>query len=358
MPRTLVDEQPVMQERALLDRSGAAVTGIWTPGSLRGDYGIAESIAARDRNNLYRASCYFREEERYRAFCASYAIMRIVDDRVDGFLSKPYASGEDRARALSVVEAWHQVISACLAGETPAPHDAAQTDQLHIGGLLTAFAGSVEQFPIPGELWDDFFTSMRQDLQRGRFATYGQFLEYAAGASVAPTTIYLHLVCGEPCGEKGIFHPPPDFDIVRCGRALGRFAYIAHILRDLREDLMTDGRGLIYLAADDMATYGVTVESLRREAAAQIASAQLRALVRDLVERASALELEGRTYLSTLDGRLSADRKFVLQLIVGIYEAALGKIISCSHDVMAERHRLTSAEKGRIARQLAASQGS
>lgn len=358
MPRAPFDRPPVTQERALLDRRGSVVASIWGPGSLRGDDAVAESIAARDRNNLYYTSCYFREEERYRAFCASYAIMRIVDDRVDRFLSKAYVSAENRAREFSVVEAWHEVISAYFAGEAPAPHVAAQTDQPQIGRLFSSFAVAMEQFPVPERLWDDFFASMGQDLRRGRFATYGQFLEYAAGASVAPTTIYLHLISGEPCEERRIFQPPGDFDIVRCGRALGRFAYIAHILRDLREDLMTGGRGLIYLAADDMAAFGVTVESLRRDAAARIASPQLRALVRELVERASTQAREGRTHLSTLGGRLTADRKFVLELIVGIYEATLGKIVSCSHDVMAERHRLTSTEKERIARRIAASRES
>jgi phytoene synthase len=333
------------------------VASVWTPGSLTGVYGVAESIAAKDRNNLYRASCHFRDEERYRAFCADYAIMRSVDDRVDGFLSKPYASAEDRARESRVVEAWHQVIAACLEGDVPAPRDAARTDQPYIGELLTAFAGAVEQFPVPAELWDDFFAAMQQDLRRGQFATYGQYLEYAAGASVAPTTIYLYLILGEPSREEGIYHPPQDFDIVRCGQALGRFAYLAHILRDLREDLMTGERGLLYLAADDMAVNGVTVESLRRDALAETTSPRLRALVRELVERASTLAQEGRAYLATLDGRLSADRQFVLELIVGIYEGVLGKIASCSHDVMAERHRLTSAEKGTIARQIAACRG-
>jgi phytoene/squalene synthetase len=289
------------------------LASVWTPGSLDGVYAVAESVAAKDRNNLYRASCYFREEERYRAFCASYAIMRLVDDRVDRFLAKPYVSAEDRARETRVVEAWHHVISACVTGDTPAPRDVTQTDQRGIGELLAAFAESVEQFPISAVLWDDFFAAMHQDLQRRRFATYDQYLEYTAGASVAPTTIYLHLISGEPSGEEGFFHPP--------------------------------------------AAHGVTVESLRRDAQSETASPRLRTLVSELVERAWTFAREGRTYLSKLDGRLSADRAFVLELIVGIYEGILDKIVSCSHDVMAERHRLTSEEKERIAFEIAVAQG-
>ena len=61
---------------------------IWCPGSLSGTDGTAEAIAAIDFNNLYRTSCYFVDPERYRAFCALYAIMRVVDDRVDEVLAQ------------------------------------------------------------------------------------------------------------------------------------------------------------------------------------------------------------------------------------------------------------------------------
>ena len=121
--------------RSTSGKENSEVPSVWTPDSPTGVYGVAESIAAKNRSNLYRTSCYLREEDRYRAFCAYYAIMRIVDDHVDGFLSGPCASAEDHARAFSVVEAWHHVLSACVTGETPAPRDAAHPDQLHIGAL-------------------------------------------------------------------------------------------------------------------------------------------------------------------------------------------------------------------------------
>jgi len=333
------------------------VASIWRQGSLDGVYAAAESVAARDRNNLYRATCYLREEERYRAFCANYAIMRIVDDRVDEFRAKEFASVDDRKRETRVVEAWHEAISACLSGDTPVPRAVVQTKGEGVAELLAAFAATVDQFPIPQSLWDDFFRAMHWDLQWHRFSTYGQYLEYTAGASVAPTTIYLHLITAEPSGEHGAFLPPADFDITHCGQALGTFAYIAHILRDLREDLMTGEGGLLYLAADDMAAHAVTVESLRHDAQCGIASRRLKALVSELVGRASTLASEGRACLSQLDGRLSVDRAFVLELIVSIYEGILNKIVSCSHDVMTDRHHLTRAEKRMIAREVATSQG-
>jgi phytoene synthase len=341
---------------ATLQGTRNGIEAAWAPGALAGADGVAESVAAKDLTNLYRTSCYFRDKERYRAFCAMYAVMRVVDDRVDNLLAQPHLTSSDRTQAVAVVKAWHRAVRVCLTGRQPESGDLATCDHPHVDELLGAFSHAVERFPVPAKLWDDFFAAMLDDLKRDRFATYGKFLEYAEGAAVAPTTIYLHLITAELRENEHVYEVAREFDIMRCGRSLGRFAYLAHVLRDLREDLMTGEQGLLYLAEDDMAAHGVTVESLRRDAADETACPRLRALVRELVERASKLAREGCTCLSTLDGRLSADRGFVLELIVGIYEGVLGKIVSCSHDVMAERHRLTTAEKGRIALEIASAQ--
>lgn len=328
---------------------------VWAPGALSGADGVAESIAAKDLNNLYRTSCHLRNEDRYRAFCATYAVMRVVDDYVDDLLAQPHTES-DRTQALEVVSAWHRLARACLSGQRPAPEDLVRCNHPRIDELAVAFSAAARRFPVPGHLWDDFFAAMRQDLVGQGFRTYDDFLEYAFGAAAAPTTIYLHLIAAERRRGEDSFDAPQDFDMMRCGRSLGCFAYLAHVLRDLREDLTTGEEGLLYLAIDDMTAHGVTVTSLKRDAAAGAASSEQRALVRDLAGRASRLAQEGRRYLAALDGSLSDDRAFVLELIVRIYEAVLRKIAACSYDVTTERHKLTGTEKERIALQIASEQ--
>lgn len=355
----------------------------WGPGSLSGPWALAESIAARDLNNLYRTSCYFADGERYRAFCALYAVMRVVDDRIDAIPSRSALSAAERAREHGAVAAWEEAVAARLAGGGPAPGPALVATFERAGELLDTFTAASLRFPVPPALWANFFAAMHRDVDRPRFATYEEFLEYTEGASVAPTTIYLALVTAEegrasgegpaagaeragaaprgvtaPSGrERGARAPyriPAGFDLVACGRELGLFAYLAHILRDLGHDLATGEEGLLYFAADDMARHGVSEASLFADLGRKRAGAALRALAADLGARARAALARGRTLAVPLAGRLAADRAFILDLIMTLYEAILDRIAACDHDPFDPRHRLTPEDKQKIAQTVAA----
>ena len=328
-----------------------ALRQVWTPGSLVGADGVAEAIAAKDLNNLYRTSCFFTDADRYRAFCALYAVMRLVDDRVDDVLAGGL-DPEDVGRERSILDGWNRLVAAALAGgpvgDADVDADLAATREPRARDVIEAFGQGIARFPTPPELWSHFFEAMAEDLTRDRFQTFEAFLRYARGATVAPTTVYLYLIVSER-GADGVYRVPPDFDLLECGRNLGLFAYIGHVLRDLRQDLATGTRGLIYLAADDMATHGVTEAMLRREAEAGHAGAASRALVRDLAGRAQARLAAGRTQLQAVGERLPADRAFILRLIVELYTATIEKLASCGYDPMTEQHHLTDQEKEQLA---------
>jgi len=324
----------------------------WKPRSLTGAYATAERVAAQDQNNLYRASCCFRDLDRYQAFCAFYAIMRILDDRVDGLPARAGLSRKRRTAEHNVVEAWRLAVRSCFedaAGDSvegappcpEAPH------------LLTAFRESHIRFPVPWRLWENFFSAMHRDIDRPRFCTYQAFLRYAEGASVAPTTIYLTLIAAADA-DPGLPRPlPQGFDLIRCGRHLGRFAYLGHMLRDLAQDLFAVPERQLYLAADDMAAFGVSEQKLASEAAARRAGPRTRALVGELVRRARAELARGRARMHALEGRLESDRAFVLEFIVTLYERILDKIQRCGNDPFTGLHHLTPSEKTAIGRRIA-----
>ena len=157
------------------------VDRVWEPGSLQGTDALPEAIAARDLNNLYRTSCYFADPERSRAFCALYAVMRVIDDRIDAFLVRSQTTEEEKQPEVSIVVAWQRAVSACLDGETPATRDIARTKHPSAAELLRAFTQAMQRFPVPAALCDNFFVAMRQDLEDARFATYDEFIEYSEG---------------------------------------------------------------------------------------------------------------------------------------------------------------------------------
>ena len=85
-----------------------------TPGAV-GDDGrhAAEAIAARDQNSLYMTSRFFADPRRYESFCAYYALMRVVDDRIDELPNRRLLSERDRTAEHDVVAAWEEAIGLC-----------------------------------------------------------------------------------------------------------------------------------------------------------------------------------------------------------------------------------------------------
>jgi phytoene/squalene synthetase len=326
------------------------------PNMLEGAYRAAERIASRGLNNLYRTSCYFDDPARYAAFCAFYAVMRLVDDRVDDFLAGEEALAY-KGSVHDAVSAWHEAVSTACA-ELPLSKGAA-TAMAHPDArdLHRAFSDAHRRFPTPTSLWDDFFAAMHEDLERVRFDAYEEFVSYAKGAAVAPATIYLFLISAERNADRDSHEPPSDFRLSEAGHKLGLFAYIAHILRDLAADLTAGAPPYPLIAGDDMAAHGLDEGVLYSDLAAGSSSAALRSLVRDLTGRARTLALEGREHIGGLFPRLSSDRAFVLELIVRIYEQTIERIVRCECDIMSGHHVLTDADKIATATAVAAEMG-
>lgn len=332
------------------------------PEGLADAYRKAEQIAARDLNNLYLTSCYFLDRQRYWAFCAMYAVMRVVDDRIDAIPSRSGSSTESRNIEHQVVDAWQTALETASGGKAPGSSVVAACDHPEAAELLAAGGDAMERFPVPTVLWRNFFAAMHRDIDQPRFATYQDFLDYTEGASVSPTTIYLYLIAAARpssavASAAGPYVLPPGFDLITCGRHLGTFAYLGHILRDLAEDLSTGEEGLIYVASEDLASFGLDEDALRRDLANRRASSELRQLVSELRDRSRHHLRAGRRLLAPLDGVLEPDGSYILELILTIYERVLDKIETTGDDPMAGQHHLDMDEKLAIASEVAARVG-
>lgn len=304
---------------------------------------LAEAIAAKDLNNLYLTSCYFADPARYSAFCSLYALMRVIDDRVDELPQDPTrfdAPGEH-----AVLSSWEEALFAAATGSGPPPGLAARCGRPEARPLVTGAAQAMERFPLPQALWRNFFSAMHRDVKQARFETYREFLGYTEGASVAPTSIYLYLVAGRNASGSGVYLLPEGFDLISCGRELGIFSYLAHILRDMALDLETGERGLLYLAREDLDRFDLDESMLREDLARGLARTSLRELAAELARRARQARARGGDYLDALDGQLEPDCAFILETILDIYEQTLDKLAAASFDPMAGKHHLTLEEK-------------
>jgi phytoene/squalene synthetase len=319
-------------------------------------FDVSEAIASKDSNNLYITSSFFKDSIKYRVFCAYYAVMRVVDDRVDNLIPPTHRGSELQKRELDIVEAWEGVVNLCSLGIHPTTQQLKACHLAESEALCESLIAAFQTFPIPVKLWTNFFKAMRSDIIASEFDRWIDFLNYAEGATVAPTTIYLHLIASHLNVAKNSYELPEGFDLLRCGRYLGIFAYLGHIMRDLAVDIKHVATRLC-ITREDMETHGVNPETLRKEALRCHASPATRELVIDILQRARRYLSKGRVLASQIQDFLDTDCRFILELIITIYEHIISKIESTGYNPMAKHHYLTWKEKAEVIHHVAARTG-
>ncbi len=317
---------------------------------------ITEAIASRDRNNLYVTSSFFRDPYKYRAFCDYYAVMRLVDDRIDDLSPPDSRSAELKEHELEVVASWERSVSSCCKGIYPTASLIASCESAEAEAACESLFDSYQTLPVPVRLWSNFFAAMRSDLVDSEFDLWSDFLTYAEGATVAPTTIYLWLIVARRNEMRNTYEIPREFDLHDCGRHLGLFAYIGHIIRDLAADI-TDAKTRVCLAREDMLAHDVSLQKLKSEALKRRASPATRRLVEELLKRARRHLEQGRELTCPILESLDTDSRFILELIITMYEHIIAKIETTGYDPMSNQHHLTQREQVEIAHRIASHTG-
>ncbi|MBI5495981.1 MAG: squalene/phytoene synthase family protein [Deltaproteobacteria bacterium] len=296
---------------------------------------VCERIAAKDRSNLYVTSQFFEDRARYDAFIAMYAVMRLVDDFIDNVPDKALASAGARAGLQKELDRWEQRIRAAYDGHP-------SEDPVDL-----ALAAAAHTFPVPLQVWLNFVDAMRFDVDHPRFRDFTEFLQYGEGATVAPTIIYVYLLAAMR-DDDGVYRVHA-FDFQTCGRELGLFAYLAHILRDVKQDMAVGQSGLVYLSLADMEKHGLSESTLRDILRRGEGTAAWRALVVDLCGRAHEMEARGVAMAEARYPDMARDCAFILCLIITVYSELLRRIETQPDAVLRGDPMMNNHEKALLA---------
>jgi phytoene synthase len=270
-----------------------------------------EQLTRKAARNFYYGLKLLPEPKRSAMF-ALYAYMRLVDDIADG------DEGQSLEQRNIELEEWRQETHAVLAGHVPEPapnHD-----------LWPAVEEMVHNSQLPPHLFDDVIAGQQQDLQFAGFANFAELKDYCyrVAGVVGLASIY---IWGFEGGE--------ETKALAVDRGIA--FQLTNILRDLREDA---GKGRVYLPADELARFGITLEDVRNARGGP----QFVEMMRFQIERAESYY----TKSAALDERVASDSRPTLMTMTEIYRRLLMKVAREPERVLHERVRLSLFSKLRI----------
>ena len=267
-------------------------------------YTVCRSIARREAKNFYYAFIALPTTRR-NAICAIYAFMRRADDLADD----ESFSIEDRRTHLNVwLSEWRGV---CNGAQTSDP-------------VFLAVRDAITRFAIPLSLLDELVAGVTMDLDRAdsdapdTYATFADLYRYCyLVASV------VGLVCIRIFGYK-------DSRAEKFAEETGIAFQLTNILRDVAEDA---ARNRVYLPLEDLSAHHVSLDSLLHRAAGAPPTANERALLEAIAQRAEYYYRSAEALLPFID----RESRPAMQVLVSVYHALLKRIERADYDVFSLR---------------------
>jgi phytoene synthase len=294
-------------------------------------YGYCESIAKQKNPFLYYVSSFFKDKNKFKAFCSTYASMRILDDFVDGIKSRTKLSGDEKIFYLEEINKWENLITDCYNGmrfENP---------------ILRALSDTFKTFDIQLSPWANLAEAMRWDIEHSRFNTFKEFLNYTEGAAIAPATVFISVLSAKSDGEKYNCSANGN-NSYYYAKDLAIFCYLTHILRDVSCDLELEDSGLIYLSVEDLNRFSISENDLWNFKSTKSINTKFQQLMEYQIRRARKFGNTGKAKMNRLFEYLDSDCRFILNLLVSLYEKTMDKIESVSYNVFNGKHELNNFE--------------
>jgi 15-cis-phytoene synthase len=245
-----------------------------------------------------------------RAIIAVWDFCRAVDDAVD-----EVPAGTSPSQQLAM---WRAELAACFAGagDTRTPC----TPQGR------ALQPCIAEFDLPREPFEELITGVGMDLDQDRYPTFDALAQYCRRVASM-----VGLICLEIFGYR-------DERAKSYAINLGMALQLTNIIRDVAADLR---HGRVYLPADDMARFGVTVAMLEQ---GRVTPA-VRELLRYECDRAREYYRRASAELPRVDARSLV----AAEIMGGIYFAILQRIERAGYDVFSRRIRVPRPYRAVIA---------
>jgi len=236
-----------------------------------------------------------------------YAFCRWADDLGDEM-------GERGPRLLAW---WRAELEAMVDGRTRHP-------------VFVALAETVERYGMEPKPFRNLIHAFQLDQVETRYRTYQQVTDYCVYSANPVGRLVLHLGGYTDAGRRALSD--------KTCTAL----QLANHWQDVRRDF--EDRDRIYLPEDVLAKHGASHDTVARDLEAGTASPELRAAVRELVDRTETLFHEGLPLCDQVDRRLAID----LELFSRGGMAVLDKIRAQDYDVIRERPRVGKFDRLRL----------
>jgi squalene synthase HpnC len=266
-------------------------------------YEYCKAIAGATRHN-YPVGSTFVPAHLRRHIWAVYAFARVADD----FADEPQYEGRRHIE----LDAWEDQLRSVYFDERPT-HP-----------VFVALADTIARFELPITELRALIAGFRLDLTTDRYARMDDLRNYIMLAAAPVGHLYLTMAG----------HSDPRLHAYADDLAVG--LSLARLLQDITADLR---RGRVYLPADDLYHFGVTVEDLRTART----SPAIDALIRFQVSRARAFLSRSRPLI---DGA-NRDLGIELALIWHGSHIILERIERAGSRVLVQRPTLSGLDKAR-----------
>jgi 15-cis-phytoene synthase len=265
---------------------------------LEQSYAHCRAIAKKRARNFYYSFVLLPPEKK-NAMCAMYAFMRYCDDLSD----EPGATR-------SAIDRWRDSLTEALAGRPDS------------NPVWPAFLDSVERYAIPHEYFYEMIEGVASDLQPRTITTFDELYRYCyqVASVVGLTTVHIF----------GFTSPDALPLAEKCGIAF----QLTNILRDVREDASL---GRVYLPAEDLVRFGVSVDDLKNARRTE----QFGRLMEFETARARRYYRESAPLLDLIQPKSRPS----LWALIAIYSRLLDHLAESHYDVLVRRISLSSLEK-------------